>query len=96
MLTSASTKLREKVLTVRVFGYQSYSQLDIDSFLNFVNMVKLEVRTLSLPVLIPDKERKLTEIFILALLCGEGLHKTSLKAFIKPFEASQRSMKMKI
>ena len=33
---------------------------------------------LSLNVPIPDKKKKLTEIFILTLLCGasEGLHKT--------------------
>ena len=44
MLTSRAKRLREKALAIRVFGYQSHTQLDIDSFLNFLNMVELEVR----------------------------------------------------
>ena len=45
---------------------------------------------LSLPVLISDEEKKLSEIFIFTLLCGasEGFMK-AFKAFIKPFEAPQ-------
>ena len=52
---------------------------------------------LTLPVPIPDKEKKLSQIFIFALLCGvsKGFMK-ALKAFAKPFEASQRSVKRKI
>ena len=52
---------------------------------------------LTLPVPIPVEEKKTTSIFILALLCGasEGFMK-ALKAFIKPFEAPQRSVKIKI
>ena len=52
---------------------------------------------LTLPVPIPDEERKLGEIFILAILCGasKGFMKT-LKAFMKPFEAPQKSVKIKI
>ena len=49
------------------------------------------------PVPIPDKEKKLTSIFIFTLLCGasKGFMK-ALKAFIKPFEVPQRSVKIKI
>ena len=50
-----------------------------------------------LPVLIPDEEEKLSLIFIFTFLCGasKGFMK-ALKAFIKAFEASQRSVKIKI
>ena len=53
-------------------------------------------KNLTLPVPIPDKETKLTEIFIFTLLYGasEGLMK-ALNAFIKPSEAPQRSAKIK-
>ena len=52
---------------------------------------------LTYPVAIPDKEKKLTSIFIFTLLCGasKGFIK-ALKAFIKPFEVPQRSVKIKI
>ena len=48
-------------------------------------------------VSIPAKKEKLTSIFIFILLCGasKGFIKV-LKAFIKPFEAPQRSVKIKI
>ena len=51
---------------------------------------------LTLPVSIPDEEKKLNEIFIVTL-CGssKGFMK-ALKAFIKPFEVPQRSLKIKI
>ena len=52
---------------------------------------------LTLPVPIPDEEKTLTEIFIFTFLCGAS--KSFLKAFkgfIKPFEAPQRSAKIKI
>ena len=46
---------------------------------------------LSLPVPIVDEEKKkLSEVFIFTLLCG------ALKAFIKPLEALQRSVKLRI
>ena len=47
---------------------------------------------LTLPVAIPNEEKILAENFIFTLLCG------ALKggAFIKPFEAPQRSVKIKI
>ena len=55
--------------------------------------------TLALTFLVPiqDEERKLTYIFIFAILCGasKGLMK-ALKAFIKPSEPPQRSAKIKI
>ena len=46
---------------------------------------------------IPDKVKKLSQIFIFTLLCGasKGFMKV-LKVFIKPFEAPQRSLKIKI
>ena len=49
-----------------------------------------------LPVSIPDEEKKLTQIFIFTLLWGasKGFMK-AFKAFIKPFEATQRSVKIK-
>ena len=49
---------------------------------------------------IPGKGKKLSQIFIFTLLCGasKGFMKAlkALKAFIKPFEAPQRSEKIKI
>ena len=41
------------------------------------------------PVPIPDEKKNLSQIFIFTL-CGAS------KAFIKPFEAPQKSVKMKI
>ena len=51
--------------------------------------------TLNIPI--PDKVKKLRKMFIFTLLCGvsKGFMK-ALKAFIKPFEAPQRSVKIKI
>ena len=52
---------------------------------------------LTLPVPIPDEEKKLSEIFIFILLCGASKSfMTALKAFVKPFEAAQRGVKIKI
>ena len=52
---------------------------------------------LTSPVSIPDEEKEISEIPIFTLLCGasKGFMK-ALKAFIKPFETPQRSMKIKI
>ena len=52
---------------------------------------------LTLPATIQDKEKKLTYIFIFTFLCGasKGFMK-ALKTFIKPFEAPQRSVKIKL
>ena len=44
-----------------------------------------------IPVPIPGEEKKITEMFIFTLLCGAS--KGFIKAFIKPFEAPQGSMK---
>ena len=61
----------------------------------FVDSVNgLSSSSLTLPVWIPDEEKKLSWIFIFTLLCGAS--KGSIKAFIKPFEAPQRSMKFKL
>ena len=52
---------------------------------------------LSLPVPIPDEEKLLIFIFIFTLLCGalKGFIMV-LRAFIKPFEAPKRNVKIKI
>ena len=50
---------------------------------------------LTLNVPIPDKKKKLTEMFILTLLCSASIgFMKALKAFIKPFEAPQRNVKI--
>ena len=52
---------------------------------------------LTLPAPNPDKEKKSTKILIFTLLCGVSKSfLKALKAFIKPFEAPQRSVKIKI
>ena len=58
---------------------------------------KFELIILTLPVPITDEERKLPEFFIFTLFCGASRgFMNGLKTFIKPFEASQRSAKIKI
>ena len=54
-------------------------------------------RSVTLPVPIPGKRKKLTQIFIFTLLCdaSKGFMK-ALKAFIKSFETLERSAKIKI
>ena len=57
----------------------------------------LNMQKLTLPVPIPDKEKKITQIFNFTLPCGAS--NSFLKAFntfIKLFEAAQRSVKIKI
>ena len=49
---------------------------------------------LTLPVPIPDEEKKLTQIFIFTLLYGAS--KGFIKVFKKTFEVTQRSVKIKI
>ena len=52
---------------------------------------------LTLPSPILDEEKKLNYIFIFTLLCGASKSfMKALKALIKPFEAAQRSVKIKI
>ena len=52
---------------------------------------------LTLPVSIPDKEKKVSQIFILILLrSASKSFMKALNAFIKPFETPQISMKIKI
>ena len=51
-------------------------------------------RMLTRNVLIPDKVKKLSYIFIFTRLCGAS--KGFIKAFIKPFEAPQTRVKIKI
>ena len=57
---------------------------------------KLYVKLFTFPVPVPDEERELTK-FLFSLLCvaSKSFMKV-LKAFIKPFEAPQRSAKIKI
>ena len=58
---------------------------------------KNEIKILTLNVPIPDKVKKLSKNFTFTLLCGasKGFMK-AFKAFIKPFEAPQKSVKIKI
>ncbi|XP_065644674.1 uncharacterized protein LOC105847333 isoform X4 [Hydra vulgaris] len=60
-LTSRSEILKEKALTIRVFGYQSNTEAEIDSFLNFLNMTRLEAEIFAIPV----KSRYLWGILII-------------------------------
>ena len=62
----------------------------------FISLQALFGKSLTLPVPIPDEEKKLTDIFIFTLLyaASKGFTK-ALKGFIKPFEAPQRSVKIK-
>ena len=62
--------------------------------LNFAKVLYLAL--LTLPVSIPDEERKLSEKFFFRLLCvtSKGSMKV-LKVFIKPFEAPKRSVNLK-
>ena len=55
----------------------------------------ISLLTLLAPIL--DEDKKLTKMFIFTFLCGatKGFMK-AFKAFIKPFEAPQRSVKIKI
>ena len=57
---------------------------------------KLVPTMLTLHVPNPDEEKKLRQVFIFTLLCGApiGLMK-ALKAFVKPFEAPERTVKIK-
>ena len=52
---------------------------------------RYEITSLNVPIPIPDEEKKLTYIFIFKLLCD--VPKDALQVFIKPFEASQRSVR---
>ena len=61
-----------------------------------LNSTKENIK-LNLPVVTQDEERKLTSIFIFTLLCGASKSfMKGLKAFIKPSEAPQRSVKIKM
>ena len=53
------------------------------------------ILTFSVPI--PDKEKKVTYIFIFTFLCGatKGFMK-ALKAFVKRFKEPQQSVKIKI
>ena len=81
-------------------GLSFFSVTDFNvgrSFLSLLRLFRCSVGLLlALSVRIPDEEKMLTQIFIFKLLCGapEGFTK-ALKGFIEPFEASQRSMKIK-
>ena len=55
------------------------------------------ITVLNLPVLILDKDRKLTYFFIFTLLCGASKSfRKALKALTKPFEVPQRSVKIEL
>ena len=61
-------------------------------------MYKSQITMLiKLPIRILDNEKKLTLIFIFTLPCGASKSfMETLKAFTKPFEVPQRSVKIKI
>ena len=61
-------------------------------------MYKSQITMLiKLPIRILDNEKKLTLIFIFTLPCGASKSfMETLKAFAKPFEVPQRSVKIKI
>ena len=60
-------------------------------------LIKENLNGTTLSVPIPDEEKKLSQIFIFTLLCGDSKDfLKALKAFIKPFESPQRSVKIKI
>ena len=62
-----------------------------------IAMKKVAVTLLTLNVPIPDKTKKINEIFIFTLPCGASkVFTKALKAFIKPFEAPQENLKIKI
>lgn len=42
-LTSAARKLKQNSLQIRVFGYPSSSQLDLDSFVLFTHSAEMKV-----------------------------------------------------
>ena len=71
-------------------------------FLNeSIGLKRVQVRSfssvLTFPVPIPDEVRKLTQIFIFILPCGAWRgFKKAFKAFVKPFEAPQRTVKIKM
>eukprot|EP00794_Sanderia_malayensis_P011053 gene11053-12219_t len=49
-LTACGATLKDKSLAIRVFGYRSHTQLDIDSFLTFLNLVDLKAKLFTIPV----------------------------------------------
>ena len=64
-------------------------------FGKMLKMSDLNPLTLSAPI--PDEEKKSTEIFIFTLLSGASKgFMNALKAFIKLFQAPQRSVQIKI
>ena len=69
--------------------------LEVNAFFKLMSFPNNGV--LTLPVPIPDEEKKLKLNFYFRILCGasKGFTK-ALKAFIKPFEVPQRSVKIKI
>lgn len=49
-LTSAARKLKQNSLQIRVFGYPSASQLDLDSFVLFTHSTEMKAKLLFMPV----------------------------------------------
>ena len=81
-------------------GFYSYNTILMTYFPCFDKItifLRFLILALTFKVLIPDKKKKLTEIFILTLLSGasESFMK-AFKVFIKPFEAPQRIVKINI
>ena len=66
--------------------------------LRFIVVLQIfNIKLSTVPVTIPGKDRKLTEVFVFTSLCvaSKGFLKT-LNAFITRFKAPQRSVKIKI
>ena len=90
--TSSGGYISLKLLTFSIIIESKY-------VINEVNYISKAFTCLTLLALCPSEIciKKLIYIFIFTLLCGasKGFMKT-FKVFIKPFEASQRSVKIKI
>ena len=58
--------------------------------------IELSAHYLTLPVPIPDEERKLKFLFLNFFVVPQKGFMKAFKAFMKPFKAPQRTVKIKI
>ena len=85
-------------LSIRSYTRKIFTMAQLRKYYEEIIGMSLRSIDFTLPVPVPDEEKKLTLIlFISTFLCSasEGFIKP-LKTFIKPFEAPIRSMKIKI
>ena len=75
--------------------YWTLLQVAVSKLTMQIAISRILIFSLTLTVAIQDEEKKLTQLFIFTLLCGasKGFMK-ALKAYIKSFEALQRSVKI--